>query len=152
MKRAAEKIKEGAQPYLEPDEVVHAALVVAARGHTQQVAGVRELGSRQKGKQVAAGEDVGLQVTSPMALVLTQQRLMTLKIGAPIGMGLGGKVKEFLSAVPISDVDSIEAKRLAAGHKITVTVRGVPIALEAGAGSGAGDLPEALERAKAGLM
>ena len=59
------------------------------------------------------------------------------------------KVKELVSAVPISEVDSIEVKRLAAGKTITVTVRGVPFVLEAGAGADAKGVAEALEPAKA---
>ena len=73
-----------------------------------------------------------------MALALTQRRLMTLNIGTPFGLGIGGKVKELLGAVPIEDVDAIEVKRLALGYTITVAVRGVAFKLEANAASGAG--------------
>jgi hypothetical protein len=61
-----------------------------------------------------------------MALAVTQRRLLSLKVGALIGMGMGGKVEGLVSAAPLSDVDSIEMKRLAAGKTITVTVRGRP--------------------------
>jgi hypothetical protein len=35
-----------------------------------------------------------------------------------------------MSAAPLSDVDSIEVKRLAAGKTLTVTVQGTPFVLE----------------------
>jgi hypothetical protein len=56
-------------------------------------------------------------------------------------MGMGGKVEELVSAAPLSDVDLIEVKRLAAGKTITVTVRGVPFVLEVGAGANAKGVP-----------
>ena len=84
-----------------------------------------------------------------MALAVTQRRLLSISIAAPIGLGMGGKVKELVSAVPLSEVDSIEVKRLAAGKTITVTVRGTPFVLEVGAGANAKGVAEAFESAKA---
>jgi hypothetical protein len=83
-----------------------------------------------------------------MALAITERRLLALKISSPIGLGLGGDVKELASSAPLSDVDSIEVKRLAAGKTVTVTVRGVPFVLEVGAGANAKGVAEAFERAK----
>jgi hypothetical protein len=45
------------------------------------------------------------------------------------------KVKDFVDAVPLSEVDSVESRRLAVGKTVTVTVRGVPFVLEVGAGA-----------------
>jgi hypothetical protein len=84
-----------------------------------------------------------------MALAVTPRRLLSLRITAPIGLGIGMKVKELVSAVPVSEVDSIEVKRLAVGKTVTVTVRGVPFVLEVGAGADAKGVAEALGRAKA---
>jgi len=84
-----------------------------------------------------------------MALAVTPRRLLSLKVTAPIGLGIGMKVQELVSAVPVSEVDSIELKRLAVGKTVTVTVRGVPFVLEVGAGADAKGVAEALERAKA---
>ena len=84
-----------------------------------------------------------------MALAVTPRRLLSLGVSAGLGMGIGLKVKELVSAAPVADVDSIEVKRLAAGKTVTVTVRGVPFTLEAGAGADANGVAEALERAKA---
>jgi len=60
------------------------------------------------------------------------------------------KVQELVSAVPVSEVDSIEVNRLAVGKTVTVTVRGVPFVLEVGAGAPMRKgVADALERAKA---
>jgi hypothetical protein len=85
-----------------------------------------------------------------MGVAVTQKRLLTLSIGAPIGMGLGGKVKELMSSVPLEEVDSIEVKRLGLGKKVIITVRSVPITLEANAAANANELAEAFQRAKSG--
>jgi hypothetical protein len=107
------------------------------------------LGGKKQQEQVAAADEAGFELASPMALAVTQRRLLSLKVGALIGMGMGGKVEGLVSAAPLSDVESIEVKRLAAGKTITVTVRGVPFVLEVGAGANAKGVAEAFERAKA---
>lgn len=125
-------------------------MIAAPRGYTQQAAGSIHLGSAQRDRAHGAAAQVSLRLEAPMALALTQRRLMTLNIGTPIGLGIGGKVKELLSAVPIEDVDAIEVKRLALGHTITLTVRGVPISLEANAAPGAKTFAATFERARRG--
>jgi hypothetical protein len=130
---------------------VLAAIIAAPRGHTQSVAGSMELGAAQKRRAAGAAERAGLELAAPMAVALTQRRLLTLRIGTPVGLGIGGEVKGLLSAVPIDDVDSIEVKRLLLGKTITVTVRGAPIKLEANAAAGAGVLADAFVRAKAAI-
>ncbi|MGH2578486.1 MAG: hypothetical protein ACRDG9_12180 [Actinomycetota bacterium] len=144
MARAEEWISEGAASYLEPGEEILAALVAQPRGHTQAVAGVKALGRSQEGENVAAGEQAGMHLEAPMALALTPKRLIALSISNPVGMGVSGKVKGILSEVPVADVDSIEVKRLLVGSRITLTVRGVPMKLEAGAGAKAKPMAEAL--------
>ena len=101
------------------------------------------------GEHRAAAADAGLQIASPMGVALTQKRLLTLRIGTPIGLGIGGGVKELMSAVPIEDVEAIEVKRLALGFTIALTVRGSTFKLEANAASGAPAMAEAFERVRA---
>jgi hypothetical protein len=144
------KIAEGAAPHLDPGEEILAAIVAAPRGHTQTVAGSMHLGAAQQGRAHGAAGEAGISLEAPMALAVTQRRLLTLRIGTPIGLGIGGKVKDLMSAVPLSEVDSIEVRRLLLGKKITLTVRGVPIALEANAAANAAGLAEAFAAAKAG--
>jgi hypothetical protein len=158
MARYETKIKEGAAPFLEDGEEVVAAVMARPRGWTQSNASAGggfaagmiggALGGKKQQEQVAAADEAGFELASPMALAVTQRRLLSLKVGALIGMGMGGKVEGLVSAAPLSDVDSVDVKRLAAGKTITVTVGGVPFVLEVGAGANAKGVAEAFERAK----
>lgn len=159
MARAEAKIKEGAAPFLEQGEEVLAAIVARPRGWTQAGASAGggaaagliggALGGKKQQQNVAAAEDSGFEITSPMALAVTDRRLLSLKISNPVGLGIGGEVKELVSSAPLSEVDSIEVKRLAVGKTVTVTVRGTPFVLEVGAGANAKGVAEEFERAKA---
>ena len=84
-----------------------------------------------------------------MALAITQRRLLAFEIGGPIGLGIGGRVKELAGAVPLGDVDSIEVRRLLIGFVVTVTVRGVPFKLEANALANVKGLARAFREARA---
>lgn len=153
------KIKQGAAPFLEEGEEILAAIVARPRGWTQANAsaggGVAAglvggaIGAKRQQQSTGAAQEAGFALASPMALAVTPRRLLSLKVTAPIGLGIGMKVKELVAAAPVSEVDSIEVKRLAVGKTITVTVRGVPFTLEAGAGADAKGVAEALERARA---
>lgn len=70
-----------------------------------------------------------------MALAITQKRLLSLGMGAQVGMGVGGGVSELLSAVPLAEVDLIKVKRLLLGTIVELGVRGQSFKLEAGAGA-----------------
>jgi hypothetical protein len=106
------------------------------------------MGQAKRARNIDAAEQAGFEITSPMALAVTGRRLLSLKIGSPIGLGIGGNVKALVSAVPVAEVDSIEVSRLAVGKTVTVTVRGTPFALEAGAAADAKGVVEAFERAR----
>lgn len=143
-----QKLAEEVRPLLEPDEEVRAVLIARPRGHTQSVAGARGLGRHQVHKQDTAAGEAGIELASPGGIVLTQKRLLTVQTGEALGMGVGGGVKEILSAVPLSQVDSIKVKRLLMGSVVTLTVQGSEFKLEANAAAGAKPLAEAFERAK----
>jgi hypothetical protein len=144
------KLKEGAQPFLEQGEEVLAAFIARPRGWTQSIAGARPLGNAQMGENAAGAAASGFALASPMALAVTQRRLLTLSIGSPIGLGIGGKVKGIAGSAPLAAVDSIEVQRLAAGKTITVTIEGQPFKLEANAAADAKGFVAAFENAKAG--
>jgi hypothetical protein len=150
MGKQGQKIIDGAEQFLEPGERVVAGAIAQARGHTLVAAGgagsmaAREIGLRKTGKQTDAAADAGLVVASPMGLVATDRRLLTLKISTPWGLGLGGNVKELLSAVPIGEVERAEIKRLGVGRVLTLTVRGVEFKLEAGAGADVQGIADAI--------
>jgi hypothetical protein len=143
------KVKDEMGPFLEEGEEVRAVLIARPRGWTQSTAGSQELGGRQQQKAHGGAEEAGIQLASPGAIVLTQKRLLTVQTGEALGMGKGGSVKEVLSAVPITDVDSIKVRRLLLGYVVTLTVQGSEFKLEANAAAGAKPLAAALDRAKA---
>ena len=143
-----QKVKDEMRSFLAPGEEVRAVVIARPRGHTQSLAGARELGAFQERKARGGADEAGIRLGSPGALVLTQQRLLTVQTGEAVGRGIGGDVKEVLSAVPLSDVDSIKVKRLLLGYVITLKVQGFEFKLEANAAAGAKPLAEAFERAK----
>jgi hypothetical protein len=67
----------------------------------------------------------------------------------PIAMGKGGDVKELVSEVPRSAVESIEVKRLLVGKVVTLTVQGATFKLEVGSGGDAKGLADEFARATA---
>ena len=147
--KAEEKISGGAGPFLDAGEEVLAAFVARPRGWTQTNAGSMHLGLHQQGKARGAAEDVGFELASPMALAVTERRLLSLELGAAkTGIG-AGDVKRLVSAVPLSDVDAIKVKRLLVGKVVTVSVRGQEFKLESGAGANVSGVVEAYERARA---
>ena len=85
----------------------------------------------------------GFELASPMALAITDHRLLSLGLGATPGMGMGGDVKTLVSEAPLEAVDSIEIKRLLMGKVMKVTVRGSELKLEAEAGANAKGVVEA---------
>jgi hypothetical protein len=155
--RYEQKVRETARRFLEHGEEIQASIVARPRGWTQSVAGAAgpaalaaAMGRRKVGGNIAAAAEAGFRITSPMALAVSQRRLLAFKISEPFGFGIGGAVKELVSAVPVAAVDGITIKRLLLGKTITVTVRGVPFALEAGAMADAKGLVAAFERARDG--
>jgi hypothetical protein len=157
--RYEQKIRQGAAPFLEPGEEVQAWMFARPRGWGQSLAGgsapaliAGAFGGRKVGRNMAAATEAGFTITSPMALAVSQRRLLALRIGEVIGFGIGGAVKELVSAVPVSHVDGITIKPLLIGKTVTVTVRGVPFVLEVGAMADAKGLIAAFERAKGGRV
>lgn len=154
--KQGQKVVDGAQPYLEAGEEMLIGLVAQARGATTARAGegaiARGVGDKWAGGNTNKAAGAGLVVESPMGLVLTDRRLMTLKISTPWGFGLGGSVKELLSAVPLEAVDSIGIKRLGVGRSIHLTVRGTEFKLECGAGADAQGLADAFEQTRSSAL
>ena len=155
MSKQETKVMEGMRPHLAAGEEPLVAIIAQPKGTTKAAAGAGALGAagaamgggeRRAANESAAG--AGLVLASPCAVVLTPQRLLTVKIGAPIGLGLGGKVKEVLSSVPIADVAGIDVKKIAMRQNITIHVRGESVALEANAAASANELAATLASLK----
>ena len=150
--KSEEKIREGAKPFLQDGEEVLAAFVARPRGWTQQMAGARGLGRGQVAQASAGAEAGGFELASPMALAITDRRLLSLALGATAGMGMGGEVKSVAGEAPLEAVDSIQAKRLLMGKVVKVTVRGHEFKLESGAGANVSGVVEAFEQRKAAAV
>jgi hypothetical protein len=150
--KSEEKIREGAKPFLEEGESVLAAFVARPRGWTQQSAGVRAVGGSQMAKAAAGADGAGFQLASPMALAITERRLLSLEMGAQAGMGVGGGVKELAGEAPLDAVDEIKVKRLLVGKVVTLTVRGHEFKLEVGAGANVKGVTEAFEQRRAAAV
>ena len=156
MSKQEQKIIEGAAPFLSPGEQALVAVVAQPKGTTKGIAGTGALGAVAGsalggGERKAAHESAAAAefvLGTPCALVLTDQRLLSLKIGAPIGMGLGGKVKDLLSAVPVAEVEGVDVKKVALRQNITLRVRGQVIEMEANAAASGNDLAAHLQRLK----
>src|SRR3954452_6567321 len=110
MSKQEQKVKEGIAPMLDDGEEVVAAIIARPRGWGQTHAGAMQLGIHQQTKSRDAAGAAGFELASPMALVLTNRRLLSVKIGSPIGMGIGGEVKEIVGAARLDEVDAIESK------------------------------------------
>ncbi|MQA75595.1 MAG: hypothetical protein GEU88_14860 [Solirubrobacterales bacterium] len=154
------KIREDVQPFLDPGEAVLAACIAAPRGFAKATVsrpalnvstvgvGERLMGIGEQQRAEWEADRAGVRLAAPMAVVLTAGRLLTLGIGSPLGLGIGGRVNEVLSVVPIADVDSVEVQLTGLRKNLTLTVRGIPIELEANATASTGELAQQLERAK----
>jgi hypothetical protein len=157
MARSEDKIKDGAAQFLEPGEEIQAAIVARPRGWTQASASPGggalagaiggAIGGKKQQENVEAAQQAGFNLPNPVGLAVTQSRLLALDVSAGMGMGIGLKVKALADSAPLSDVDSIESKRLAAGKTVTVTLRGAPFTLEVGAGANVDGVVEAVQRA-----
>jgi hypothetical protein len=128
-----EQITQYAAAFLDGGEELVAAMTASPRGKNTAMAagGVGSMiGSKIVQGQVKNANAAGLRVESQMALVITQRRLLTVKVGYTLGGAING-VKHVLSAIPIGEVESIEAKRFGLGGVLIITPRGgAPIKLE----------------------
>jgi hypothetical protein len=130
-----DKIREGAKPFLKDGEEVLAAFVARPRGWTQHAAGSRTLGTSQQHAAAEGARAADFALASPMAIAITQRRLLSLSMGAQVGMGIGGGVTDLIGQAPLSEVDSLTTKRLLVGKVVNITVRGQAFKLEVGAGA-----------------
>jgi hypothetical protein len=128
-----EQIRDHLPPFLDEDEQAVAAITAAPRGKNTQIAagGVGGLiGDRMVSGQVKKAEAAGLRLDSSMAVVLTDRRLIALKVKFTMGGAIKG-VEESLGDVPLAEVDSIGAQRVGLGGNLVLAIRGGdPIKLE----------------------
>ena len=149
----AEQLKEEARPFLEQGEEIVASIVAQPRGTSNSKVGglaPQAIGGAWAGKSKQGAEAAGLTLTNPMALALSDRRLIVFGIETS-AMGKPKAVKELVSAVPVGEVESIQVKRLLVGKTMTVSANGAQAKLEVGAGQDAKGLAEQFERAKANV-
>jgi hypothetical protein len=155
--RQEQKLLSGAEQFLEPGERAVAAITAQAKGVSQArgtaagvggVVGAAASTLAKPGQEHEAAAAAGLEIASPMALVLTDRRLMTLKTGTSIGLGMGGGVKGLMSAVPLAEVESIETKRVGLAKRVELTVRGVVFNLECNVGASTDELATSFRELK----
>ena len=145
------QLKEEARSFLEPGEEILASIVAQPRGTSNSKVGglaPQAIGSAWAKKSREGAEASGLTLTNPMALALSNKRLLVFGIEKS-AMGKPKGVKELVSAVPIGEVESVSVKRLLVGKTLTVSANGADAKLEVGAGQDAKGLAQQFERAKA---
>ena len=121
-----ELIKDLVAPLLEPGETVCGAMIAAPKGRNTAMVGggvASMIGHARTHKEFANARAVGLILHSPMALVITGTRVLTVKIKIS-PMGAVTQVKAILSAVPLHDIESMSAKRFGLGGILSITPRG----------------------------
>ena len=155
--RQQQRLIESAGELLDPGEQVLDALVAQARGASQSRttrgalggavgAAVGDAMHKKTEESHAAAGTQGLQIRSPMGLILTDRRVMTVKIDAMSH----GNVKEFMSAVPLSSVEAVERKKMFGilGARFALAVEGTEIELECTSKSEVGAFIDAFAAAK----
>jgi hypothetical protein len=147
----SDQLKDEARSFLEPGEEIVASIVAQPRGtSTSKVGGLapQAIGSAWAGKSREDAEAAGLALTNPMALALSDRRLIVFGLETS-AMGKPKGVKELHSSLPLGDVDSIAVKRLLMGKTVAISARGAEAKLEVGAGQDAKGLAEQFDRIKA---
>ena len=124
-------IRAGAEDHLARGEQVVATLVVSVRGHQQAAAGGLGglVGGNRQARARGEADAAGIELTSPMALVLTSARLLTFETGSR------GRTKRLLNDFDVSEVAGMQVKRLGLGAAVTLTVPGATVRLESRVGA-----------------
>lgn len=138
-----DKILEGVRGLLQPGEQALAAMVGRPHGWSQAMAGSMIIGARQQHRANESADAAGFALASPMALAITNRRLLSLSMGAQAGMGIGGGVRELVGEAPLSDVEDVKVKRKLMGGQVEVTLRGETFSIDYGAGANAKGISEA---------
>jgi hypothetical protein len=119
------------------DEPILGAVFAKPRGSTTSsigggviagAIGAKKMGDQQKGAQAA-----GIVLGNPGAVAVTGTSLVTLRVK----VSMTGQIKditEVLSTVPLSEVDSLEVKRMGMAGVMVIAAHGSSFKLEGKAG------------------
>jgi hypothetical protein len=145
-------LREQARELIDPDEEILAYVVAQLRGtgvaRSSANLGAQAVGDVWARKWRGGAEGAGLELSAPMALALTQRRLLVFRLETS-ALGKPKAVKELHSAAPLEDVETITVKRLLVGKTMKIAMQGGDVKLEIGAGQDAKGLAEQFERARA---
>lgn len=149
MSKHQEQIKAAAKGKVEA-EILGAAFAKPRGATTAGVGGVipGEIGARWTGKQQKGADAVGIELGNPGAVAVTPTDLLTMAVK----VSFGGQIKEVtavLSRVPLTDVDSVEVKRVGMAGVMEITAGGSSFKLE-GKVNDMREVAAEFERAKAG--
>lgn len=151
-------IQQQAQPFLDDDEHLIAAFQAQPRG--TGVARAPAAGALAQATAGAIGQkwvkgsrdeaaNAGLQLVSPMILGLSERRLLVLT-GKKKSLGTGKimEIDELVSSVPLSEVESIQVKRLLVGKTVRIGTREGEVKLEVPPGNDPKGFAAEFERVK----
>jgi hypothetical protein len=133
-------------------EPILGAAFAKPRGATTSAVGggaiVGAIGGKKVGDQTKGAEAAGIVLGNPGAVIVTPTNLVTMQVKVSF-TGQIKEITEILSTVPLTEVDSLEVKRMGAAGVMEISSHGTAFKLE----GKAGDMKEfatAYERAKAG--
>ncbi len=133
------------------DEALLGAAFAKPRGSTTAAAGggpiSTEIGARWTGKQSEGAEAAGIALGNPGAVAVTPTSLLTMGVKVSFG-GQIKEITEILSKVPLTDVESVDVKRMGMAGVMEITAGGNTFKLE-GKVNDMREFAEAFERAKA---
>jgi hypothetical protein len=143
------------QAYLQPGEELLHATIVQGKGLARMTLAGGVVGAmavaahrdRKSSKAAADAPEGAVQLSSKMGIGVTTQRLLLFKAGGAVTLS----AKELLTAVPIADVDAIEAGKAVVTKPITLTIRGESFQVEAPRAANTDKLVAAFDQAKAGV-
>ena len=131
------------------EEILGAAFAKPRGATTAGVGGVipSEIGARWAGKQHKGADAAEIELGNPGAVAVTPTNLLTMAVKVSFG-GQIKEVTEVLSRVPLTDVDSVEVKRVGMAGVMEITAGGSSFKLE-GKVNDMRELAAEFERAKA---
>jgi hypothetical protein len=133
------------------DEQILGAAWGKPRGASTASAGINvvasEIGSRWAGKHRKGAEAAGIEIGNPGAVAVTPTSLVTMKVKVS-AMGAIKEVTDVLSVVPLTEVDSLQVKRMGLTGVMEISAGGGSFKLEGKPGD-MKELAEVFERAKA---
>jgi hypothetical protein len=146
-------LQEQGSRFLDQDEHVVAAFQAKPRGAgmaTSEVgAAPVTIGGNWAGKPRDEAAGAGLRVTSPMALVLTDRRIVVFTGKTSAASGKFTEITEVVSSAPFRDVQSIQVKRLLVGKTVSIAMEGGgDVKLEVPAGNDPKGFAERFEQMK----